>query len=89
MGFDRARNDVGCTANDGVHCLDLFIWLLGAAPKEGCAGAMHRRAPAAAILIATVSSGAARRVITPERNGMRAGTLRIPERVPTLESRSA
>jgi predicted dehydrogenase len=33
-GFKRARRDVGCTANDAVHFLDLCNWLLGAAPVE-------------------------------------------------------
>jgi predicted dehydrogenase len=33
-GFKRARRDVGCTANDAVHFLDLCNWLLGAAPLE-------------------------------------------------------
>jgi predicted dehydrogenase len=33
-GFKRARRDVGCTANDAVHFLDLFNWLAGAAPIE-------------------------------------------------------
>jgi predicted dehydrogenase len=33
-GFKRARRDVGCTANDAVHFLDLFNWLIGAAPTE-------------------------------------------------------
>lgn len=33
-GFKRARRDVGCTANDAVHFLDLFNWLMGAAPVE-------------------------------------------------------
>lgn len=33
-GFKRARKDVGCTANDAVHFLDLFNWLLGAPPVE-------------------------------------------------------
>ncbi len=36
-GFKRARKDVGCTANDAVHFLDLFNWLLGAAPVEAFA----------------------------------------------------
>jgi predicted dehydrogenase len=36
-GFKRARKDVGCTANDAVHFLDLFNWLLGAAPHEAFA----------------------------------------------------
>jgi predicted dehydrogenase len=36
-GFKRARQDVGCTANDAVHFLDLFNWLLGAAPAEAFA----------------------------------------------------
>ena len=36
-GFKRARKDVGCTANDAVHFLDLFNWLLGAAPLEAFA----------------------------------------------------
>ncbi|MGH6905835.1 MAG: Gfo/Idh/MocA family protein [Geminicoccaceae bacterium] len=31
-GFKRARRDVGCTANDAVHFLDLCNWLLGATP---------------------------------------------------------
>ena len=31
-GFKRARRDVGCTANDAVHFLDLCNWLVGAAP---------------------------------------------------------
>src|SRR5690606_9183932 len=29
--------DVGCTANDAVHFLDLFNWLMGAAPVEAFA----------------------------------------------------
>ena len=33
-GFKRARRDVGCTANDAVHFLDLCNWLVGAAPIE-------------------------------------------------------
>jgi predicted dehydrogenase len=33
-GFKRARRDVGCTANDAVHFLDLFNWLIGAMPTE-------------------------------------------------------
>lgn len=36
-GFKRARKDVGCTANDAVHFLDLFNCLLGAAPVEAYA----------------------------------------------------
>jgi predicted dehydrogenase len=36
-GFKRARTDVGCTANDAVHFLDLFNCLLGAAPIEAFA----------------------------------------------------
>ncbi|MGH6896624.1 MAG: Gfo/Idh/MocA family protein [Geminicoccaceae bacterium] len=31
-GFKRARRDVGCTANDAVHFLDLCNWLIGATP---------------------------------------------------------
>jgi predicted dehydrogenase len=31
-GFKRARRDVGCTANDAVHFIDLCNWLVGAAP---------------------------------------------------------
>jgi UDP-2-acetamido-3-amino-2,3-dideoxy-glucuronate N-acetyltransferase len=34
MGFKRARTDVGVTHTDGIHFLDLFNWLLGAAPTE-------------------------------------------------------
>ncbi len=33
-GFKRARGDVGVTANDAVHFLDLFNWLLGSPPAE-------------------------------------------------------
>jgi predicted dehydrogenase len=33
-GFKRARGDIGVTANDAVHFLDLFNWLLGSAPAE-------------------------------------------------------
>jgi predicted dehydrogenase len=33
-GFKRARREVGCTANDAVHFLDLCNWLLGAAPTQ-------------------------------------------------------
>jgi predicted dehydrogenase len=33
-GFKRARRDVGCTANDAVHFIDLCNWLLGAAPTR-------------------------------------------------------
>jgi predicted dehydrogenase len=31
-GFKRARADIGVTANDAVHFLDLFNWLMGTAP---------------------------------------------------------
>lgn len=34
MGFKRARNDVGVTHTDGVHFVDLFNWLVGAAPQR-------------------------------------------------------
>ena len=33
-GFKRARADIGVTANDAVHFLDLFNWLVGTAPAE-------------------------------------------------------
>jgi predicted dehydrogenase len=33
-GFKRARGDIGVTANDAVHFLDLFNWLKGAPPAE-------------------------------------------------------
>ncbi|MGH6945553.1 MAG: Gfo/Idh/MocA family protein [Geminicoccaceae bacterium] len=33
-GLKRARGDIGVTANDAVHFLDLFNWLIGAAPVE-------------------------------------------------------
>jgi predicted dehydrogenase len=33
-GLKRARADIGVTANDAVHFLDLFNWLTGAAPAE-------------------------------------------------------
>jgi predicted dehydrogenase len=33
-GFKRARADIGVTANDAVHFLDLFNWLAGSAPAE-------------------------------------------------------
>jgi predicted dehydrogenase len=33
-GFKRARGDVGVTANDAVHFLDLFNWLMGSPPAE-------------------------------------------------------
>jgi UDP-N-acetylglucosamine 3-dehydrogenase len=33
-GFKRARADLGVTANDAVHFLDLLNWLTGAAPAE-------------------------------------------------------
>jgi len=39
-GFKRARGDVGVTANDAVHFLDLFNWLMGSAPAE--VFAVHR-----------------------------------------------
>ena len=34
MGFKRARTDVGVTHTDGIHFIDLFNWLLGAAPSQ-------------------------------------------------------
>jgi predicted dehydrogenase len=33
-GFKRARADIGVTANDAVHFLDLFNWLTASAPAE-------------------------------------------------------
>jgi predicted dehydrogenase len=39
-GFKRARDDIGVTANDAVHFLDLCNWLCGAAPVE--VFAVHR-----------------------------------------------
>jgi predicted dehydrogenase len=33
-GFKRARGDIGVTANDAVHFLDLFNWLMGSAPAD-------------------------------------------------------
>jgi predicted dehydrogenase len=39
-GFKRARGDIGVTANDAVHFLDLFSWLVGSAPVE--VFAVHR-----------------------------------------------
>jgi predicted dehydrogenase len=33
-GLKRARGDIGATANDAVHFLDLFSWLVGSAPVE-------------------------------------------------------
>jgi predicted dehydrogenase len=33
-GFKRARAEIGVTANDAVHFLDLFNWLMGSAPAE-------------------------------------------------------
>jgi predicted dehydrogenase len=32
FGFKRARGDIGVTANDAVHFLDLFNWLMSTAP---------------------------------------------------------
>ena len=39
-GLKRARADIGVTANDAVHFLDLFSWLMGSAPVE--VFAVHR-----------------------------------------------
>ncbi len=39
-GFKRARSDIGVTANDAVHFLDLCNWLCGDAPSE--VFAVHR-----------------------------------------------
>jgi predicted dehydrogenase len=39
-GLKRARADIGVTANDAVHFLDLFSWLVGSAPVE--VFAVHR-----------------------------------------------
>lgn len=39
-GFKRARSDIGVTANDAAHFLDLFNWLVGSAPVE--VFAVHR-----------------------------------------------
>jgi predicted dehydrogenase len=36
-GFKRARADIGVTANDAVHFLDLCNWLVGSAPAEAYA----------------------------------------------------
>ena len=33
-GFKRARADIGVTANDAVHFLDLFNWVMGSPPSE-------------------------------------------------------
>jgi predicted dehydrogenase len=39
-GLKRARADIGVTANDAVHFLDLFNWLMGSPPVE--VFAVHR-----------------------------------------------
>ena len=39
-GLKRARADIGVTAHDAVHFLDLFSWLMGSAPVE--VFAVHR-----------------------------------------------
>jgi predicted dehydrogenase len=66
-GFKRARKDVGCTANDAVHFLDLFNWLLGAAPLEAFAiqrDHFGRGLEDLSLILLTYPSGALARVET-------------------------
>jgi len=66
-GFKRARRDVGCTANDAVHFLDLFNWLLSAAPVEAFAvqrDHFNRGLEDLSLIILTYPSGALAKVET-------------------------
>jgi predicted dehydrogenase len=64
-GFKRARTDVGVMHTDGIHFLDLFNWLLDAAPVDVdavCRDHFNRGLEDFAIALLTYPNGAVGKV---------------------------